>query len=807
MALETLSTADLVRVLRVYRGALALYRDALNRLNVYPVPDGDTGTNMGLTVDAVLAELPTGAGEDERVPARHLASGGEGATAVSSAGERPPEGAGDAGLDACDDAPRATGREKALTPAALAEAMSHGSLMGARGNSGVILSQVMRGLAGVIREAGDGPRPDDGASPDDDASPEHGALSDHGASPEHGVLPAGDGSVVASGRPVLGPVEVALALRRAADGAYEAVSNPVEGTMLTVARAAAEGAERSLASAGPAERTERSLASAGPAERTERSQASAGPAETARAAEQLPASTSAGVPASAPDRAAYTTDRANTTAVGGPCDSPKWAEGARLTLLAVLEAAREAAGEALERTTDQLPALSAAGVVDAGGAGLLLLYDSMLQVAAGREVPPPPAPKRTCLNGADGLERPDRLPLDPPPGKSQPEVAAAALAKVSDLRYEVMFLLEAPAEAMGAFREVWAGYGASIVIVGGDGLYNCHIHTDDIGGAIEAAIEIGRPRQIRVTDLAEQVEEEGWVREAEASGAGAEDEGPPPEHVTTSVVAVCAGEGVKRVFRSLGVRHFVAGGQSANPSVAEVAKAIAAASAEQVVVLPNNPNVVPAAQQAAANSAKSARVVPTGGITEGFAALLAYDPEADLDTNAECMAAAAARVLPGEVVRASRAAKTAAGAVREGDWLGLSRGELKVVVPADAGPAGAVIALLAVLVPSEGPRGTEAGYGANKGSEAETGSDAEAGHEAKEGYGANKGSEAETGSDAEAGYEAKEGYEMVTLIEGEGASPAATRRVVEWLAQERPWLTAEVHRGGQPLYPYVFGVE
>jgi hypothetical protein len=157
-----------------------------------------------------------------------------------------------------------------------------------------------------------------------------------------------------------------------------------------------------------------------------------------------------------------------------------------------------------------------------------------------------------------------------------------------------MFFLEAPDDAIPAFRAVWEGVGGSIVIVGGDGLYNCHIHTDDVGAAIEAAIEIGQVRQIRVSDLYDQVEEERWVREAAAAGDQHET---PPEPVTCAVVAVCAGEGVKRIFRSLGARQIVAGGQSANPSTAEILDAIASAPAEEVIVLPNNPNVIAVASR------------------------------------------------------------------------------------------------------------------------------------------------------------------------------------------------------------------
>src|SRR5690606_29955898 len=157
------------------------------------------------------------------------------------------------------------------------------------------------------------------------------------------------------------------------------------------------------------------------------------------------------------------------------------AERPGASLLAVVEAAREAGAAALARTPELLPVLAEAGVVDAGGTGFLLLLDALLHVIDGRPLPEA-AP-------GDGGVRSDDHDHD----------------GVSDLRYEVMYLLEAPDEAIPGFKDVWAGIGDSIVVVGGDGIWNCHIHTDDIGAAIEAGIDCGRPRQIRVTDLMEQV--------------------------------------------------------------------------------------------------------------------------------------------------------------------------------------------------------------------------------------------------------------------------------------------------------------
>jgi len=592
---DSLSADDLACVVRVYSDALKQHRPALNRLNVYPVPDGDTGTNMALTVEAVSKEI------DE---------------AQAKAGDRE------------------------LDMEEITACLSHGSLMGARGNSGVILSQVLRGMADAFRDAGS--------------------------------RPGGAGK--------LGPADLADAFSRASDSAYVAVSNPVEGTILTVARAAARGAEEALR--------------------------------------------------------------------GDVSDDEDESPG----LADVLEAARSSAARALAGTTEQLPALRAAGVVDAGGAGLLLLFGSFLQVVDGREIEAPPAPAGQKGQPSAGQER--QVPAGqeghaaPADGLAGPVDGLAGPGDVGDLRYEVMFFLEASDEAIPAFRSVWEGVGGSIVIVGGDGLYNCHIHTDDVGAAIEAAIEIGHPRQIRVTDLYDQVEEERWVREAAAAG----DQGETlPEPVTCAVVAVGAGEGVKRIFRSLGARQIVAGGQSANPSTAEILDAIASAPAEEVIVLPNNPNVIAVAEQAAAHSPKKVRVVPTAGTQEGFAALLAYDPEAHVGTNADNMAAAAARVVAGEVVQASRDAVSEVGPVKQGDWLGLSRDGIEVVAPQPASAADAGVALLGSLI--------------------------------------------------------TEDHEIVTIIEGERARPADTRRIVEWLSEHHPAVSSEVHHGGQPLYPYLFSIE
>jgi hypothetical protein len=545
--LERLDAGHIKAAILGYRDLLKTHQEVVNRLNVYPVPDGDTGTNMALTLEAVVAELEVA--------------------------EAMPE---------------------------VCKAISHGSLMGARGNSGVILSQILRGIADGVRDYESA-----------------------------------------------GPRELASALAGASDAAYAAVMRPVEGTILTVVRATAAGAGE------------------------------------------------------AADR-------------GQP-------------LVVCLESAQAAAADALERTPELLPVLEQAGVVDAGGAGFLLFLDALLHVCDGRALPEPPAD----LPSADlsALE----LAVD------------EAHDTVSDLRYEVMYFLHAPDETIPAFKDVWAGVGDSIVVVGGDGIWNCHIHTDDIGAALEAALDCGRPRNIRVTDLMEQMEEERWVRDAASLPSGDE---APAARVPTAVVAVATGDGIRRIFRSLGVQQIVGGGQSMNPSTAQILAAVEAAPADEVVVLPNNKNIIPVAEQVDGLTTKTVRVVRTTGIAEGFAALLEYDPQAPADDNVAAMQDAASRVVGGEVTRAVRPSTCDAGPIAEGDFLGITTDGIRMVAPT---LADAATGLLAELLEGE--------------------------------------------------------HEILTVIEGEGSTRGDTRRITEWLGEHHPEMSAEVHHGGQPLYPYLFSIE
>ena len=324
--------------------------------------------------------------------------------------------------------------------------------------------------------------------------------------------------------------------------------------------------------------------------------------------------------------------------------------------------------EALARTPEALPVLQQAGVVDAGGAGLILLFAAFAETA-GHEVSLPDH----LLTAHAHLER----------------IEEDAAPSVSDLRYEVMFFLDSDDEAIEVLKDRWVDLGDSIVITGSGGIWNCHIHTDHIGPSIEAGIEAGKPSDIRVTDLRESIgrHEPVFLPLDEASVA------------PIGVISVVAGDGLIEVFRSFGVQGVIRGGQSMNPSTEELLAMVEAIPAPEVILLPNNKNIVPVAEQIDNLSTKSVHVVPTRSVPQGVAAMLAYSTAStDLLETAEEMAAAASSVMTGEVTRAIRDAHVGDLSISAGDWLGLADGTIVV-----AGPdlEAVLRALVAELMPVE----------------------------------------------------------------------------------------------------------
>lgn len=481
--------------------ALAKARDEIDRLNVYPVPDGDTGTNLYLTISAARDAVRAAAAE------------------ALLRGEQP-------------------GLGETL------HAFGRGALLGARGNSGVILSEMLRAL--VRRTAR--------------------------ATPHERYA-----------------VVVAEALAAASDAGRAAVGEPVEGTILSVARA---GAEAALAAAAH--------------------------------------------------------------------------EGVRAR--DVVAACAAAARAALALTPTQLPALAAAGVVDAGGRGYCVLLDAAEAVFAGRR-------QAVSHSVTPVLPATDPPRPDGPSGSPVPPTAAAdddhAPLGGDGPSYEVMYLLDAPADAVPVLRERLGGLGDSLVVVGDDELWNVHVHVDDVGAAIEAGIEAGRPYRIRVTHFAEQV-----------AAAAVERRPKPVPPRGRRVVAVSAGPGLTALFAEAGAT-VVETAPGLRPSTGEILEAILGCGAAEVVVLANDPDSVRVAQVAAATATADAglrvAVVPSHAQVQGLAALAVHDPGRGFDADVLEMTAAARQTRHGAVTVAARQAITMAGPCEPGDILGVVSGDFAVV--------------------------------------------------------------------------------------------------------------------------------
>jgi DAK2 domain fusion protein YloV len=306
-----------------------------------------------------------------------------------------------------------------------------------------------------------------------------------------------------------------------------------------------------------------------------------------------------------------------------------------------LSAALEAARDSLARTRVTLPELRQAGVVDAGAKGVVLLLDALHAAVAGRPL----------------SEAPEAL------GPARNAGARAHDAPGWDSSFEVQYLLEASDDAIPALRAALSDLGDSLVMVGGGGLYNVHVHTDQPDRALAAGHHTGRTSEASVLHLGEQVAKclSGQARAVRVA-----------EQVC-GLVAVVEGNGLVETFRSLGAA-VVVGGPGHNPSVGEILAAIESGPAE-VVVLPNLRNIVPAVEQAASTSSKDVRVVPVDSVPAGLSAAAAFNPAGPLEENAKAMEQAAAACRSGALARAERDAETPVGPVKAGDWMGFADDE------------------------------------------------------------------------------------------------------------------------------------
>jgi DAK2 domain fusion protein YloV len=565
-------------LLAAFRAAVAnleAHVEEINELNVFPVPDGDTGSNMFATVRVALDEAEGVAGQ----PAERIAA-----------------------------------------------AISFGALMGARGNSGVITSQILNGMArGLVKKRR------------------------------------------------FNGLDLAHCLALGTETAYAAVKKPVEGTILTVIREAAAAAKS----------------------------------------------------------AAEVDDSIET----------------------VLAATVDAAERAVARTPTLLPILREAGVVDAGGQGLLRLFQGALLYVVGeaavgsvaRRTPAGPRPSTLIAHADEGFG------------------------------YETMYLLQpAPGHDLDidAIRTRLETIGESVVVAGDAKAVKVHVHNDRPHDVIGYGLELGSLSRISVENLDQQARDVRERNSCDFTGPPVRGRVAAPsgelEHAATpitgnttfaagavngtrrplAVIAVASGEGLATIFDDFGVAAIVRGGQAANPSTGELLAAVHAVNADEILLLPNNPNVVLAARQVAAMATRPVHVVPTRNAAEGFAALLALDPGESAAANVTGMTERSRELATLQVTTAVRDAKVSGKKVRKGQTIVLDPDD--GLVAADGDPDRAILAAMATLPP---------------------------------------------------------GIELVTLFYGVGSDLAEAERLARAIADAGSDVEVQVRHGGQPHYRYLISAE
>ena len=467
------------------------YRQQVDALNVFPVPDGDTGTNMSMTINAAKREL----------------------------------------LNMKDD----------ITVESVSKKAASALLRGARGNSGVILSLLFRGFSKGLE-----------------------------------------------GKEIAAAADIATALDLGVAAAYKAVMKPTEGTILTVARLAAE--------------------------------------------------------------------KAKELAENGLSVAEMWNE--------ILIAAKDA----LAQTPELLPVLKKAGVVDAGGQGFVTIWEGM----------------KAVIDGGAVIESEDEA-------QKVPEKRAQGIAAEFDegeitFTYCTEFIVnkEDPNADPRGLRAYLESIGDCVVVVDDEEIIKCHVHTNDPGNAIQAALKLGYLTNMKIDNMREQ---HGHSGNSAAELAAAEMGEEVPEFPYAAVeeenefgfVAVAAGEGVKQLFLDLGVNNVVSGGQTMNPSTDDILAAIHATPAKHVFVLPNNKNIIMAAEQTINLSDREVEVLQTRSIPEGLSAMLAFDPDQDSRSNLMNMIEAYEKVGTGSVTFAARDSDFEGHKIKKGQLLAMEGGKLSFV--------------------------------------------------------------------------------------------------------------------------------
>lgn len=471
---------DGVLLKKALSGAARLLEDnkeEVNSLNVFPVPDGDTGTNMVLTVKSALKQ----------------------------------------GLNVEEN-----------NASKIALAASQGSLMGARGNSGVILSQLFRGFANGLK-----------------------------------------------GKETIDIKTLAEALKQAADTAYKAVMKPTEGTILTVARECGTFAMTISKEEKDLER--------------------------------------------------------------------------------FMQRVIEHGNETLRRTPDMLPVLKQAGVVDAGGKGLMYLFIGAYNA---------------LTNGESYIEEPIEESIEE---LVKVEHSQRGHIDTDDIKfgYCTEFMINTSYPDIEVFRDQIAIQGDSLLVVGGEGLIKVHIHTNNPGLVLEKALALGELSDIKIDNMRYQHEE--VLLKDELRSLNNETNGLKKQY---SFVAISVGQGIDEVFNGLNVDVIVSGGQTMNPSTEDILKAVDKTNGEYIFVLPNNGNIILAAEQAKELSSKNIIVLPTKSIPQGISALIAFNEDDSLDDNIKNMTEAFKSIITGQITYAVRDTEFNNTKIKKDDIIGLSEGDI-----------------------------------------------------------------------------------------------------------------------------------
>jgi len=448
------------------------YKNVVNELNVFPVPDGDTGTNMSLTLSAAAREIKQ-----------------KNDTSVS----------------------------------VIADILASASLRGARGNSGVILSQLFRGFSKELK-----------------------------------------------GYSTVDAVAFAKALKSGVDTAYRAVMKPTEGTILTVAR------------------------------------------ESARCAVEVSENF---------DNIVY-----------------------------VLEQTIKQANDTLQKTPDMLPALKQAGVVDAGGKGLVFIMEGALHV----------------LKYGKIIEKSE---YQAETEKQQEKKEHVEVDGNIEFSYCTEFLINKSSADIdiNKYKEVLQKLGDSMLVIDDEQIIKTHIHTNNPGIVIEEALKLGWLTSIKIDNMKEQHQHIIAPKESQA------------ENKKYGFIAVAIGDGIVRVLKDMGVDEVIEGGQTMNPSTDDILNAVNKLNADTIYVLPNNKNIILAAEQSKTLTDKNLIVVPTKSIPQGIACMLAFNPSDEADKNLENMISALESVKTGQITYAVRDSKFEDKEIKEGNILGMIDGKISIV--------------------------------------------------------------------------------------------------------------------------------